>query len=120
VTRDWLLIRKLELQHAVTLIEEVDKLMGNTLLQTASVLVLDCTDCSELARNLLPVLRERFPDLCLVAVEGTYSQKQVAGLFQEGLRDYFPAPYDPELLAERVASLCGWPTRAASDADSNA
>jgi hypothetical protein len=116
VTSDWFLIRKLELHHAVTLIEGVDRLAGNALLRTAGVLVLDCTGCGELARQVMPVLKAQFPELCVVVVEGTYLQQQVAGLFRDGIRDYFPAPYDAELLTERVASLCGRPARAENGA----
>jgi DNA-binding NtrC family response regulator len=112
VSRDWFLIRRLELQHAVTLIEDIEKLNGNSVLKIARVLVLDCTDCSDSARNVMPLLRTQFPDLCVVVVEGTYAQKEVVSLFQHGIRDYFPAPYDLELLTQRVASLCSRPMQA--------
>jgi hypothetical protein len=109
VTGDHALIRRLKVGHAVTLVESVEALRGAPLLKTARVLVLDCTGCGERVPLLLHALKEQFPSLCVLLVEGTYDQKQLAGAFRNGVRDCFPAPYDLHLLAERIAALCVWP-----------
>ena len=70
---------------------------------------LDCSESAELVSQVLPRLKEEFPDLCIVLVDGGLSQKQIAAAFKEGIKDYFADPYDADLLVERMDSLCAQP-----------
>ena len=103
---DWRLIQMLKMVHQVTLIEELKNLWHNPILQTAGVLVVCNSVDDEPVIDRLPRLTKRHPRLAVLLVNGGLNQGQVAQAFQAGACDYFPAPYDVGLLAERVSSLC--------------
>ena len=106
VTNDWGLIQSLRSRYLVTLLERIELLVRRSFLSGTHLLVLDCSENAELLSEVLPRLKEEFPDLCVVLVDGGLSQKQIAASFKEGVQDYFADPYDAELLRERMDSLC--------------
>lgn len=106
VSNDWGLIQSLRSRYLVTLLERVEHLVRSSFLIRAHLLVLDCSESAKLASQVLPRLKEDFPDLCVVLVDGGLSQKQIAAAFKEGVKDYFADPYDAKLLLERMDSLC--------------
>lgn len=109
VSNDWGLIQSLRSRYLVTLLERVELLVRRSFLNRPHLLVLDCSESAELVSQVLPRLKEEFPDLCIVLVDGGLSQKQIAAAFKEGIKDYFADPYDADLLLERMDSLCAQP-----------
>ena len=105
VSNDWRLIQSLRSRCLVTLVERVELLVQRSFLSRTHLLVLDCSASAELVPQVLPRLKEEFPDLCVVLVDGGLSQKEIAAAFKEGVKDYFADPYDVELLLERIDSL---------------
>jgi hypothetical protein len=106
VSNDWQLIQSVRSRCLVTLVERVDLLAQPGLLSGAHLLVLDCSGSPQLVPVVLPRLKEQFPDLCVLLVDGGLSQKEIAAAFKEGVKDYFADPYDVDLLVERMDSLC--------------
>jgi DNA-binding NtrC family response regulator len=106
VSNDWPLIQALKGRHAVTLVDRVEGLASAPLLAAVRVLVLDAAGSGGAALRLLPAIRDNHPVVCVLLVDGGLDQRQLARAFREGTRDYFPAPYDVHLLAERVRTLC--------------
>src|SRR5438552_756013 len=102
ISNDWSLIQALKQRHAVTLVEQVESLTDAALLGTVRVLVVDAAESSGAALRLLPLLRSGRPLLIVLLVDGGLDQRQLATAFRDGVRDYFPEPYDIHLLAERV------------------
>ncbi len=120
VSNDWGLIQVLRSRHLVTLVDRVGLLLASSILKTADLLTLDCSGSEEITLTALPVLKKRFPGLRIVLVDGGLSQQQIAAAFQDGVNDYFSGPYEAQLLAERMDSLCGSPAnrqRAPFDGD---
>ena len=105
VSNDWGLIQSLRSRYLVTLLERVELLVRRSFLNRPHLLVLDCSESAELVSQVLPRLKEEFPDLCIVLVDGGLSQKQIAAAFKDCVKDYFADPYDAELLVERMDSL---------------
>ena len=106
VSNDWSLIQALKMRHAVILVDRVEDLSDRRLLAMTRVLVLDATASNGAALGQLPALRQAHPVLCVLLVDGGLDQSQLAAAFRDGARDYFPAPYDVDLLVERVSYLC--------------
>jgi len=106
VTDDWELIRRLRRRYLVTLMERVELLAQQDDLENTHLLVLDCSRSAKLALDCLVRLKEAYPDLCVLLVDGGLSQTQIAAAFRDGVKDYFASPYDVKLLVERLNSLC--------------
>jgi DNA-binding NtrC family response regulator len=103
------LVAALQRAHQVTLVAELCELWRHPVLGDAAVLVLDNSSRDERMIDALPSLTQEHPRLCVVLVDGGLTQAQVARAFRAGACDYFPSPYDVDLLAERVSSLCRRP-----------
>ena len=86
--------------------ERVDLLVRCSFLDRANVLVLDCGESARHVKETIPILMRRFPGLFVLLVDGGLSQKEIASAFKGGVKDYFPDPYDVQLLVERTDSLC--------------
>jgi DNA-binding NtrC family response regulator len=106
VSSDWGLIQSLRSRCLVILVERVELLVQPSFLNRTHLLVLDCSGSAEVVPQVLPRLKEELPNLSVVLVDGGLSQKQIAGAFKEGVKDYFADPYDVALLLERMDSLC--------------
>ena len=105
VSSDWLLIQNLKSQNQVTLVEHVRLLSRNSVLLKVDVLILECKENGGLGLRIVSFLKRYFPELCVVLVNGGLTQKQIAAAFREGVQDYFPDPYDVQLLTERIHVL---------------
>lgn len=105
VTDDWMLIRLLREEFVVSVLRDAEAIHERTLLQSVDLLVLDCSGNPNLAATMPGQLRQRFPHLCLLLVDGGLSQQQIARAFREGVKDYFAFPYDRQLLVDRIAAL---------------
>jgi DNA-binding NtrC family response regulator len=105
LSNDRALADLLKSRHPVTLVDRLDHLFGSPLLQTMDVLVLECAAHVESALGFVRTLKDRLPQLVVVLINGGISQMQLATAFHQGIRDYFPANYDPSLLAERIENL---------------
>jgi len=106
---DWQLINGLNDRHRVTLTKPEHLLSDSSILTTVDILVLDCDSFKNLGSDLIAFLRkvkQAFPRLCTVVINGGLSQKDIAGAFREGISDYFPDPYEEiELISERLEFL---------------
>jgi len=106
VSDDARLLRALRGRYAVTVATSVDFLARTELLATTTVLVLDGTGLGGAVLERLREVKDRYPELRVVLVDGGLKQLQVAEAFRLGARDYFAEPYDADLLIERIGALC--------------
>lgn len=117
VTNNWSLIEPLKRHHQVTVIERPRMLFTNSILATASVVVLDCGEEPRLGLNAVKVLRRVYPDVHVVLVNGALTPAEIAEAFREGVRDYFAHQSNADLVVERVQSLCRQALRAGAAAE---
>jgi len=106
VTNNWSLIEPLKRDYQVTVIERPRMLFANSILATASVLVLDCGNEPLWGLRAVKGLRRVYPDVHIVLVNGGLTPTQIADAFREGVRDYFSYQSNADLVVERVQSLC--------------
>jgi DNA-binding response OmpR family regulator len=99
------LIDELRIHHEVTLVTDQTRLAQSWVLSASDVLVLDASGIRATLRPLLRSLRLRCPRLPIVLVDGGLSESEKADAFTLGVVDYFPAPCDVGLLAERLEVL---------------
>jgi DNA-binding response OmpR family regulator len=99
------LIDELRIHHDVTLVTDQTRLEQSRVLSGSDVLVLDAGGIRATLRPLLRSLRLRRPELPIVLVDGGLSDDEKADAFTLGVLDYFPAPYEVGLLAERLEVL---------------
>ena len=112
VTNNWSLIEPLKRNNQVTVVERLRMLYANSILATASVLVLDCGEEPEWGIAAVRGLRRVYPDVDIVLVNGGLSPAEIAEAFREGVRDYFSHQSNTELVVERVQNLCRQARRA--------
>lgn len=105
VSSDWALVTALKQRHQVTVAESAEMLAAGSLLGSVDVLALECSGGADVAQVVRGLLAKQ-PRLCVVLVGEALSQNQIAEAFREGALDFFSEPRDPQLLAERVHSLC--------------
>ena len=106
VSDNWSLIAPLKRGCQVTVIERLDMLWPNSILATATVLVLDCGENADSGMQALRALRTMYPELFVVLVNGGLSQHEIAIAFREGATDYFSCHSNAALVVERVQYLC--------------
>jgi DNA-binding NarL/FixJ family response regulator len=106
VSNNWSLIDPLKRNNQVTVIENVRMLFANSILATANVLVLDCGDEPRWGLGAVRGLRQVYPDVSIVLVNGGLSPAEIAEAFRDGVRDYFSYQTNTALVAERVENLC--------------
>jgi hypothetical protein len=82
VTNDWNLIHVLRGRHVVTLIKEISLTFVDTVVMSADLLVLDCSEASELAMQAIPALKEKNPGLCVLPVDGASTEGRLPRLFR--------------------------------------
>jgi DNA-binding response OmpR family regulator len=99
------LIDELRVHHEVTLVSDQTRLEQSWILSASDVLVLDAAGIRATLRPLLRSLRRRRPELPIVLVDGGLSDDEKADAFNLGVLDYFPAPCEVGLLAERLEVL---------------
>jgi DNA-binding response OmpR family regulator len=105
VTRQQELVLNLRQGHQVTLVDHPDHLLATGLLGSADVLVLDSAGDTTGLSRLLGELRDRFPRLRVVLVNGGLGRREVVDAFGSGIADYFPQPCDVSLLSARIEVL---------------
>lgn len=115
VTNNWSLIEPLKRHHQVTVVERPRMLFANSILATASVVVLDCGEEPRLGLNAVKVLRRVYPDVDVVLVNGALTPAEIGEAFREGVRDYFSHQSNADLIVERVQSLCRHAQRVAAE-----
>ena len=106
VTNNWSLIEPLKRNNQVTIVERLRMLYANSILTTASVLVLDCGEEPEWGLSAVKGLRRVYPDVNIVLVNGGLSPAEIAEAFRAGVRDYFSHQSNAALVVERVQNLC--------------
>jgi DNA-binding response OmpR family regulator len=111
LSEDWALIRLLKAHHIVTLIESFDaaQIVPEHLLESIALIAIDCTGRGKDLRRILSSiksLRNGWPRVIVVMIDGQLDQTQVIQAYRAGIRDYFRSPYEPRLLAERIGALC--------------
>jgi DNA-binding response OmpR family regulator len=106
VCNNWALIESLKRHYQVTVIENSDLLLRNSILSTVDVLILDGEEGGEIGMETLRALRCRNRGVCVVLVNGGLTQNEIAAAFREGVRDYFSNHFNVRLLVERVHYLC--------------
>ena len=106
VSNNWSLIEPLKRGNQVTVIENLGLLYSNSILATASVLVLDCGDHPDAGIGAVRGLKTIYPDLRVVLVNGGMAPNEIAEAFREGATDYFSHHSNPDLVLERIEHLC--------------
>lgn len=111
LTGDWELIRSVKSRHRLTLVEHLDpaRLAKDPLFKTVGLIVVDCAGLRGAVDRVFAgfkALRRASPRLIVLIVDGGLDQMQLAKAFHMGVRDYFRAPHESRLLAERIHSLC--------------
>ncbi|HET9514222.1 MAG TPA: hypothetical protein VFO95_09840 [Gemmatimonadales bacterium] len=101
------LVHALRQRHQITLVDRPELLLATGLLSSADVLVLDSAADPARLPGLLHQLRDRFPRLRVVLVNGGLGPREVADAFGTGIADYFPQPCDVKLLGDRIEVLAG-------------
>ncbi len=117
ITNNWSLIEPLKRNNQVTVVERLRMLYANSILTTASVLVLDCGESPEWGLSAVKGLRKVYPDVHIVLVNGGLSPAEIAEAFREGVRDYFSHQSNTELVVERVQNLCRQARREAAKSE---
>ncbi len=112
VSNNWSLIEPLKRENQVTVIESLGLLYSNSILATASVLVLDCGDHPDAGIGAVRGLKMIYPDLRVVLVNGGMAPNEIAEAFREGATDYFSHHSNPDLVLERIEYLCRQAKRA--------
>lgn len=102
LSEDYALIRRLLPAHQVTVVRSALHAMHNALLETVDVLVLECKERPAEVLSLVPELHRRLPALPVMLIDGGITQEQIAAAYCDGARDYFAAPYEVDVLAERI------------------
>ena len=69
-------------------------------------MILDCSGNAKNVLKILPDLKWNFPELSVILLDGGLNQQEVVSAFQKGVKDYFAAPYNLDLLLERVENIC--------------
>ena len=105
VTCDWKLLHELARDSVLTLIARICGLERCAAWRTADVIVFDCSGCGGRIARPLGLVHHAFSGP-IVLVDGGLSPRQVAAAYRSGIKDYFAAPYDRKLLAERIRHLC--------------
>jgi DNA-binding NarL/FixJ family response regulator len=116
VSHDLNLTRCLQARHCVTLLGRLDLMIDSPVMATLDVLVMECAQQAERTIEFVRMLKRHVPKLIVVLINGGISQFQLATAFHLGIEDYFPANYDPVLLAERIENLVAAKRRNASNA----
>jgi hypothetical protein len=104
VSCDWRLVQELARDSVLTLIARIGGFERSAAWRTADVIVFDCSGCGGRIARPLGLVHRAFSGP-IVLVDGDLSPRQVAAAFRSGIKDYFAAPYDRELLAERIRHL---------------
>ncbi len=118
---DWNLIQRLKaLRHRVTLLKREDLSTAKSILESVDVFIQDCSSAKDLESEVLSHLREwrdHIPRLRVVLIDGGLTQEEIASAFKVGIRDYFPDPYDVNLLVERILYLASPTGHSASEGE---
>jgi DNA-binding response OmpR family regulator len=105
ITANPVLLDALRPHYDVSLVVDPSRLNTASILGCSHVLVLDASGLCVSLQLLLRSLRQRWPDLPIVLVDGGLSEHDKADAFSLGVLDYFAAPCHVDLLAERLQVL---------------
>jgi DNA-binding response OmpR family regulator len=103
--RDPRLLSRLTVGHIVTIAAHTAVLLESPLLAQADALVLEAGSARVALGGTVADIRQRHPNLPVVLVDGGLDQLELAEAFRRGVDDYFAAPWDVGLLAERIEVL---------------
>lgn len=99
------LIEHLRKRHVVTLVREASWLQRQSLISDSDALALEADEVEDRWRSQLEALRTLAPALPIVLVDGDLTDEEKADAFALGALDFFPAPCQAHLLAERLEVL---------------
>jgi DNA-binding response OmpR family regulator len=102
ITGQHRLVDHLRTRHVVTLIAEGSWLTGSALARHSDVLALEADPKGAAWRAHLRALHTALP---IVLVDGDLTDDEKAEAFELGALDFFPAPCEVALLAERLEVL---------------
>ena len=105
LARDTELLGRLSGTHLVTISHSRDAFAGFAAIAMVDVLVLEAHADRDDLTQLVARLRQQYPQLTLVLVDGGLTQLEIAELFRLGVADYFATPWHNALLAERIDVL---------------
>jgi CheY-like chemotaxis protein len=105
LSRDIELLTRLSSTHLVTITPLHDARASPAVMDIIDVLVLEANASADAVTGIVTALRQRYPRITLVLVNGGLTQLEIAELFRLGVVDYFAAPWDDALLAERIDVL---------------
>jgi DNA-binding NtrC family response regulator len=103
--RDANLLSRLSADHVITMAAASTALLGMPVMATVDALVLDAATARIGLGGVVAEIHQRHPNLPVVLVDGELDQLELAEAFQCGIADYFAAPWNVALLAERIEVL---------------
>ena len=103
--RDANLLARLSADHVVTIAAASAALLGTPIMATVDALVLDAATERPGLGGIVAAIHQQHPDIPVVLVDGGLHQLELAEAFQRGIADYFAAPWNVALLAERIEVL---------------
>lgn len=103
--RDSNLLSRLSADHVITIAAASAALLERPIMATVDALVLDAGTVRLGLGGVVADIHQRHPDLPVVLVNGGLDQLELAEAFQRGVADYFAAPWNVALLAERIEVL---------------
>ncbi|MGH9349898.1 MAG: hypothetical protein ACRD26_21820 [Vicinamibacterales bacterium] len=105
VSTDWHLVRSLGRYCPVTVVARLELLEDGAPFASADAIVIDCSCAATEWLDALQRVRDSAPHARVVLLNGGITQDDVATALQHGASDYFPQPYDRQLLFERLTAL---------------
>ncbi|MFQ5770506.1 MAG: hypothetical protein ACE5HX_08225 [bacterium] len=96
-----------ELNKHVTTVKCLENSLIETLLAThkVDILLFEITTDSAVDMNIIKIIRNKFPDIEIILIDGVGNRSVLAQAFALGARDAFPLSYNRALLLERIQAL---------------
>lgn len=105
VVNDEALKTLLRIKYDIICIKDFRKLMDILFHEVVKLIIFDISKKRNEQLKILIELKEKLPDVIVVAVNGSENVQNAAEILAAGATDVFPKPYDSKLLAERVNGL---------------
>jgi len=105
VVNDEPLKNLLQIKHDIICVKNFRKLLDVASRESVKLVIFDMTREKKQRLQILKQLKEKLPDIIIVAVNGSENVQNAAEILAAGGMDVFPTPYDSRLLAERVNGL---------------
>ena len=105
VVADETLKTLIQIKYDIICVKNFRKLLDVASRESVKLVIFDMTRQKKQRLQILKQLKEKSPDIIIVAVNGSENVQDAAEILAAGAADVFPSPYDSRLLAERVNGL---------------